>query len=230
MPKIYDDEFGDITVRRSMRTSNVRISVAPNGTLRASMPRYTPLFILRRFIKSSRPNLRKMLAQQEPAYKLRNGMTIGKSHRLTVIEDAPKTSVKRVGQTILVHLASGAALTDATIEKEVRNVVQAALRLEAKSHLPKRLSYLAERNHCSYEKVRFSHASGRWGSCNSHGTISLNIALMKLPFELIDYVIIHELCHTKQMNHSPRFWALVETADPEYKLHRKQLKSYSPTI
>ena len=229
MPVIHDSEFGDITVRRSMRASSIRISVAPNGLLRASVPTYAPLFVLRRFIKSSRPHLRKMLASQAPAYELRDGMYIGKSHKISV-RDADETSVKRTGQLIIVNLAPGNELTDPGIEKKVRTVVQAALRLEAKSHLPKRLAYLSEMLGCSYDNVRFSHASGRWGSCNSRGTISLNIALMKLPFELIDYVIIHELCHTKQMNHSPRFWSLVEAADPNYKEHRKQLKTQTPSI
>lgn len=229
MPIIRDNEFGDITVRRSMRASAIRISVAPNGSLRASIPTYAPLFVLKRFIKSSRQHLRSMLAQEAPSYRLHDGMQIGKSHKL-VVRSSNETSVKRVGQAIIVSLASTDKLSDLDVEKKVRSVMQAALRIEAKSHLPKRLAYLAQRLDCDYEKVRFSHASGRWGSCNSQGTISLNIALMKLPFELIDYVIIHELCHTKQMNHSPQFWALVELADPDYKTHRKQLKTQSPSI
>lgn len=229
MATLHDDEFGEITVRRSVRARSVRISVAPDGTLRASMPAYAPLMVLKRLVKTSRPQLRKMLEQQAPTYKLQNGMEIGKSHKLVVVWGS-STSVKRVKQNIVVHLKDGDKLTDPKIERMVRDVITAALRIEAKSYLPKRLAYLAKQLDCNYESIRFSHASSRWGSCSSQGTISLNIALMKLPHVLIDYVLIHELCHTKQMNHSPKFWRLVEQADPSYKLHRKLLKSHNPTI
>jgi len=229
MSTIHDEEFGEITVRRSVRSRAIRISVAPNGTLRASLPPYAPLFALKRLLKSSRGQLRRMLEQQVPTYRLENGMTIGKSHKL-IVGKAAKTRVRLSGQHIAVALAPGDSLTRPSTERLVRDAIASALRTEAKSYLPRRLKFLAEQLGCDYEKTRFSHASSRWGSCSSNGTISLNIALMKLPNELIDYVIIHELCHTKQMNHSPKFWRLVEDADPSYKLHRKLLKSYSPTI
>lgn len=229
MATIHDEEFGDITVRRSVKSRSVRISVAPNGMLRATMPPYAPLFTLKRLVKSSRSELRKMLEHQSPSYKFENGMEIGKSHRL-VVGKSIRTSIRRTGQSIVVALAPGDSIEDPNVERKIRDAITTALRVEAKNYLPRRLAYLAEKYGYQYEKVRFSHAGSRWGSCSSGGTISLNIALMKLPHALIDYVIIHELCHTKQLNHSPRFWRLVEEADPSYKLHRKILKSHSPLI
>jgi predicted metal-dependent hydrolase len=229
MPSIHDEEFGEIIIRRSVRSRSVRLSVDPAGALRASMPPYAPMIILKRLIASSRGDLRKMLERSAPAYKLENGAEIGKSHHLSIIR-AQKTTVKRYKQQITVTLAPGASIHDTAVAQKVRDEITATLRLEAKSYLPNRLKFLANKLGCTYERVRFSHASSRWGSCSTTGTISLNIALMKLPFEIIDYVIIHELSHTKQMNHSPKFWRLVEDADPLYKMHRRILKRQSPTI
>lgn len=231
MPSIVDEEFGTITLRRSARATHVRVRVAPDGRLRASLPLYAPLFLVKRLIKSSRPQLRAMLEEQHPTVHYASGMQIGKSHTLVTrssMRQQPR--VVRHGQQIIVELPSDLSLDAPVLQRELRDAVIGALRVEARSYLPKRLAYLAEQHGYTYEKVRFSHAGSRWGSCSTTGTISLNIALMKLPFELIDYVILHELSHTRQMNHSSEFWAEVERGDPSYKLHRSQLKKESPSI
>lgn len=231
MPVIHDDEFGKITIRRSARATQVRIRVAPDGTLRASLPLYAPLLLVKRLLKTSRAEIRDILSQSKPTEQYNDGMQIGKSHSLIVKRiSGNQPKVSRHGQQIIAQLPVGVDLNSSEISRLVRDAIIAALRIEAKSYLPKRLSFLAQKYGLNYTNVRFSHASGRWGSCSSSGTISLNIALMKLPFELIDYVIIHELCHTKQMNHSAEFWNLVEMADPDYKTHRRRMKSETPTI
>lgn len=231
MPVIEDAEFGKITIRRSPKSTQVRIRVAPDGTLRASLPMRTPLLFVKRLIKNSRQELQKLMAQSKPEYHYENGMQIGKSHTLVVqYADTQTFSVARHSQQILVKLPVESRLDHPEISRKIRDTVIAALRIEAKSYLPKRLSFLAQKYNHTYDRVRFSHASGRWGSCSSNGTISLNIALMKLPFELIDYVILHELSHTKQMNHGPLFWLLVSEADPNYKIHRRELKLQNPSI
>jgi len=229
MPIIEDSEFGKITVRRSAKATQVRLRVAPDGTLRASMPMYAPLFLLKRLLKNSRPELHKLLEQSQPKGDFKDGQQIGKSHTI-IVRPSSRLSTKVKGQHILVELPGDMTLNDPQVNRAVRDSIIAALRVEAKSYLPKRLAYLANQLGFSYEKVRFSHASGRWGSCSSNGTISLNIALMKLPFELIDYVLVHELSHTIKMNHSQDFWELVQKGDPGYKLHRKLLKAEAPSI
>lgn len=231
MAILHDEEFGPITLRRSARANSVRIRVDPAGKLRASLPLYAPVFLVRRLIKGSRPQLRSMLAEYQGVSDFHHGMQIGKSHTLIVHPaSASSTTVEKYGTQITVYLAENDELNSPSVVNLIRARVIEALRLEAKSYLPRRLKVLAEKHHFVYQTVRFSHASGRWGSCSSNGTISLNIALMKLPFELIDYVLIHELSHTQQMNHSQDFWRLVAQADPTHKSHRAALKSQSPSI
>jgi predicted metal-dependent hydrolase len=231
MPIIQDEEFGKITIRRSARATQVRVRIGPDGTLRASLPLYAPIFLVKRLLKSSREELRHMFTQAQPDEQYTDGMRIGKSHTLIVRHGSFATlKVTRHGQQVIAQLPSGQTLDDPDVIRAIRDVIIGALRLEAKSYLPKRLAFLSEKYGLRYDNVRFSHASGRWGSCSSAGTISLNIALMKLPFELIDYVIVHELSHTKHMNHSQEFWELVGSINPAYRSHRRSLKLEKPSI
>jgi len=229
MPIIHDSEFGEIVVRSHRAAKRITISVAPDGRLRASKPSFTPVLAVKAVIKTSRHDIRKLLEQRQSEKSYLKNQPIGKSHTLVIQEGAQTNSVELVGTKIMVNLSS-AQISDPTVQEQIRKIVLKVLRKEAKSYLPRRLKYLAEEHGFSYEACRLTHASSRWGSCSSRGTISLNISLMQLPFELLDYVIIHELCHTREMNHSKRFWSEVSRIDPNYKAHRSALKKYSPNI
>lgn len=230
MPTIRDSEFGEIVIRRSPKAKSVKLRVAPDGRLRISMPLYAPVFLAKQLIKSNREELRNILNKHDTKPTYEHGMQIGKSHKISIIDSASKTKVTKTGLDIKVLLHSEDSIDDPHVVRMIRDETIKALRTEAKSYLPRRLEYIATNNGFRYTNIRFSHSSGRWGSCNSKGTISLNIALMKLPFELIDYVLIHELSHTVQMNHSPEFWGVVEASDSNYKAHRKLLKTHTPSI
>lgn len=101
-----------------------------------------------------------------------------------------------------------------------------ALRAEAKRVLPQRLEHLAHMYGFEYNSVRIKHNVSNWGSCSVKGNINLNLNLMRLPEYLRDYVMIHELCHLRHMNHGPEFHALLASLCPEYKTYRKELKEY----
>lgn len=110
---------------------------------------------------------------------------------------------------------------------KTESIYNGFIRFRAKSYLLQRAEELAE--NYGFEVNRFSlrQQKSRWGSCSTKKNISLNINLMKCPSKLIDYVIIHELCHLRYMDHSPKFWKEVSRYLPDYKKLRKQLKFYS---
>ncbi len=114
--------------------------------------------------------------------------------------------------------------------QRARDAKKKILTKKAKEWLPYRLEYYAKLYGYDYDKCRLSHAATRWGSCSSNRTISLNIGLMQVPEVLRDYVILHELAHLNHMDHSPAFWAEVESHDVRFKEHRKKLKMFSPGV
>ncbi|KAF0106345.1 MAG: metal-dependent hydrolase [Anaerolineaceae bacterium] len=93
-----------------------------------------------------------------------------------------------------------------------------------------RLPALAAKYNFTYQKIRISSARTRWGSCSSKGTISFTWRLVMAPPEVVDYVVVHELVHTKIKNHSKTFWARVGELMPAYKTHVRWLKQNGKTL
>ena len=102
--------------------------------------------------------------------------------------------------------------------------LEAQCRRRARELLPQRVAYFAGRMGVSPVQVKVTGAKARWGSCSSKGSLNFSWRLMLADEGAIDYVIVHELAHLREMNHSPRFWAVVEAAMPDYKHRRLQLK------
>lgn len=228
---IIDKEFGEIKIRKNKLARSVKLSVGVDGNLRASIPYYSPEFAVRRLVNGSRDEIRKMLATHNAKNSYQDGDLIGKTHTLFLRKfSGEEIKISNEGNQILVQIPQELAFENPLVQSEIRKTVSKILRKQAKAYLPRRISFLAEKYGFSFEKLRFSHTGTRWGSCSSSGTISLNIALMNLPHHLIDYVIIHELCHTRQMNHSSKFWQEVEKYCPDYKKYVQEIKQFSPSI
>lgn len=229
---LVDDEFGEIRIHRTRVSRRVSIRIGTDGRYQATAPLLTPLIFIRRMIDSSRGDLRKLAEHSSVSSPYTDGQPIGKHHQLAIIFTGmvKKAEASVTRQRIIIKLPTGHQPTEQPTQQLIRDTVIKVLRKEAKLLLPDKLNHLATTHGFEYAKIRFSHSSGRWGSCTSSGTISLNIALMKLPDELIQYVLVHELCHTRQMNHSPLFWGEVKKYDPHYLLHRRQIKKYTPTV
>ncbi|MBQ7614184.1 MAG: M48 family metallopeptidase [Butyrivibrio sp.] len=104
------------------------------------------------------------------------------------------------------------------------------LTTKAKRIIPQRVRYYANLMGVEYGRITIRMQKSRWGSCSGKGNLNFNCLLMRTPDEIIDYVVVHELCHLKEMNHSPRFWAEVEKVIPDYKERRKWLKDHGNEI
>ena len=124
-----------------------------------------------------------------------------------------------------------ADFADENLQVWLRKVIEEALRRNAKIILPPRLYMLSEQHKLPYKSVKINSSRGRWGSCSARKAINLSYFLVLLPKHLIDYVLLHELSHTREMNHGDRFWALLNSMTGGKALElREELKKYKTDI
>lgn len=119
------------------------------------------------------------------------------------------------------HLAAVAEAPrlPALTPEEVRKLTERAAEV-----LPQRVRFFGEKMGVTYGRITIRGQHTRWGSCSAKGNLNFNYLLMLCPEDVRDYVVVHELCHRKEMNHSVRFWAAVEQVCPRFRSHRKWLK------
>jgi predicted metal-dependent hydrolase len=113
-------------------------------------------------------------------------------------------------------------------EQQLKDRVQGWLQSEAKRVFAERLPVYAEKLNVTYQSFALSSATTQWGSCTAEGKIRLNWRLIHFALPMIDYVVAHELAHLREMNHSPRFWATVQSIFPEFQAAKKALRDSGP--
>lgn len=119
-----------------------------------------------------------------------------------------------------------ADFSDEKVQEILWGIVERMLRFEAKRVLPERLKMLARKHGFQYDSVKINNSRSQWGSCTSRKVINLSLSLMTLPEYLVDYILLHELCHTVEMNHSKNFWLLMnKVTKGKVKTYRAELKN-----
>jgi hypothetical protein len=163
---------------------------------------------------------------------LKNGQAIGKAHHLSLIRDenVANVSAKIAGTTIVVRYNQNNEFTDQIVQAAATKAAIRALRSEAVQLLPARLKTLAQTHALSYQSVHVRALKSRWGSCSQNKDITLSLYLMQLPWELIDYVLLHELTHTVILHHGADFWSKLEEFLPDAKTRRQAIKVYRARI
>lgn len=223
------DEGMNITVYKRRGNRNVRLSVSPDGKIRVSIPAWAPY---RTGLGFARKRKDWIMQQQKPVSVLQDGQAIGKSHRLRFVDapslESPKSTV-RSGE-VVVRLPLDVTASSQEAQKAAQKAAVRALRAEAQKLLPQRLKTLAAQHGFEYRSVAVKQLKSRWGSCDQSTNIVLNLYLIQLPWELIDYVLLHELTHTKNLHHGPKFWAAMEVVLPDVKAKRKAMREHQPVL
>ena len=232
--RINIDSIGSIVLRKSIRAKHLAIRIKPNEGVSVTIPKRISFLEGERFAISKKNWILKHLPKIEAIEK--SAKTFDeqtefktKNYQLVI----KKTDVKSVFVTIKKPVVELSIPKEMDIKEEfVQNAIKfgiiETLRIEAKSYIPEKVKMFANKFGFKYNKLFFKNIKTRWGSCSGRNNINLNVHLMRLPDELIDYVILHELVHTVHKNHSKTFWMRLEEVCPSSKKFDKELKKYSP--
>lgn len=137
-------------------------------------------------------------------------------------------TAERNGDTLTINYQPGIDFDNEDNQLKIKHLIAYFLRIEAKNKLPQRLHALAEKYGFRFAQVRINSAQTRWGSCSTRKHINLSYNLMLLPDELIDLVLVHELCHTREMNHGARFEQMMRNIFTDYDTLTAELKKHHP--
>ena len=228
---ISDKDFGKIhfVVRRSAR--NITMRVKEDG-LHVTTPPYRSITALLEAIAPFRERLRNVCSEVKPKPFDLNFSIEAECFRLK-LETSPlkNFTVSMRDETVVIACPAHADFTTDRVQTLVKNAVMRAMRKKAEEYLPPLVQYWSSLFDLPYNKVTISKARSRWGSCSSKRDISLSFYLMLLPAHLMDYVILYELAHTREMNHGPKFWELLnQLTDGKALALRKELRMHRPVF
>jgi predicted metal-dependent hydrolase len=215
MQKIFEHpRFGDIVISRSRAARRISLSVRPPAKVRLSLPVACSWKEGLNFLAEKEQWIAETLAK----VALKNPVLVieppyATTRRTLVLKpsDTDKVSARVTSDAISVTYPRTMSHTDADVQAVVRKAITHAFKLEAMQVLPAMVDDLARRHGFRYGKVGVRATTSRWGSCSSAGDISLCVFLMRMPDHLKEFIILHELCHTRHRDHSPRFHQLLDS-------------------
>ncbi|HEX9759689.1 MAG TPA: SprT family zinc-dependent metalloprotease [Candidatus Acidoferrales bacterium] len=218
------------TLRRSRRRRTISVTIDPDKGMLVHCPQRLPqaeidAFLQRKsgWIRSKMALIDTLRAKQTPI-SWRDGAALpyqGESYTLRIRPDATGVSVSLHGG--LIEVACGLAGAQPA-DRASESLVMAWYRREAERVIQQRVAHFQQRVGVTPNKVSVKDQKRRWGTCTSRGALYFNWRLILAPAHILDYVVVHELCHLLELNHSPHFWSLVGSVLPDYRQRRTWLR------
>lgn len=237
---IYESDYLDrkLIIRDHRTTKSISIKVKQNGNISITIPKGYSLKKALKFLDSKSEWLKATVSKINEIEEKNRTIILPdttiktKFHTINITaQKTPETYLRIKNNNAEVVLSDKIEDFSAkSVQEFIEKAFIETFRIEAKQYLPQRVEYLALKHNLSYNNISIKAARTRWGSCSSSNNINLSLFLMKLPNRLIDYVILHELTHTIEKNHSSKFWHRLSTFDGEAKQIDKELKKFSTNI
>ncbi|MDO4865411.1 MAG: SprT family zinc-dependent metalloprotease [Clostridia bacterium] len=213
--------------------ANVLFQALPEAGIRVYAPKYLRLRDVDEMVRERAEQLTRM--QREVEQRLED------DRRAHPVTDGSPILIEGRRCTLRLHAGSRRAgrlvgdeyhltLPEPDSDAAVRAAIRSTLSAVALKRIRQRLEHYAPRVGAAPGRVTIREQKSRWGSCSRKGNLNFNWKLIMAPPEVLDYVVIHELCHLHEFNHSPRFWALVEAQMPEYEAWKKWLKVHAEDL
>ncbi len=207
------------TVIKRKGIKNIRLKIDRDGFVKVSLPWYIPKSEAKNYLIKNTKWLEKnfnLLNNKKNEY-----FYLGSKIKITEIIDSKYLSIEYKFDNGVFYIRY-----NGNLKIEPKEIYHHWLRKEAKKYIPRETQKIAAKYNFKYNRISIKNMTSRWGSCSTKKNLSFNLKLMYFKPKIIEYVIVHELCHLKEMNHSKNFWLLVENIIPDYKICRKKLKSF----
>lgn len=222
-----DTDFGQIIIRTRATARNISMRTKADG-LHVTVPPYCLTSKILSVIEEYRSRLLEKWQKAAPLPLDLNFHIDTPCFRLQLAQGTrPHFMVRTNEEGILILCPPHTDFSGKPVQELLRNAIVRALKKSAQAYLPLLLKELATHYGFTYKRVKITGSKSRWGSCSATGSINLSCYLMLLPPHLMDYVLLHELTHTREMNHGPQFWAILnELTEGKAKSLRAELKNF----
>lgn len=222
------------------KRKTIAIQIYPDGKVKVRAPFHVTKIQIQSAVDKKSDWIRKRLLEieetdplpvkEEPIYK--DGASVlfrGREYSIKVIWENSFEGIPEGREKLGIHLEENYLIVkvrgrEAPCQPAVQEAILGWYRACARIRILERLEYFNVQVREPFHQVRIKEQKSRWGSCSSKRNLNFNWRLIKAPDSVLDYVVVHELCHLKEMNHSKRFWSHVKAVMPEYETSRKWLK------
>ncbi len=233
MKQIDVPGIGVIKVVKSLQAKSIRLTLTQSGDIRVTMPKWLPYASAVSFAKSHGDWIARKKQNLPKSVTFNDGQRVGKLHSIyyETVGVSATVSSRVTATKVIIKRRSNEPINSDAVQGRTLKAVHRALKKEAEQLIPPRVKKYADEHGFSFRSISAKQLKRRWGSCDSHKNLVFNFFLMDLPWECIDYVIMHELTHTEHMNHGPDFWARLKQVFPRALDVRKIMRDkYRPAL